>query len=119
MSERPRPPENLTEETLLEWHRIVDELADAGRLDRADRAILELYAQTWSLYQEAIKHVREHGAVVTLNNKQICQSPQYKTARESAVMLRKLLNDLGLTAASRAKSKPQPKPAGSATRIEF
>jgi P27 family predicted phage terminase small subunit len=97
---RPQPPETLDGEGLLEWHRIVDELDDAGRLDKADRALLTLYAQTWEQYQAAIRGVAKYGAVIKYTSN-VGPSPHYKVAKELAAQLRGLLNDLGLTPASR------------------
>jgi hypothetical protein len=62
-TDRPKPPDDLDGEALLEWHRVCDELADAGRLDKIDRAILTVYATTWAVHQSVGKHVAKFGAV--------------------------------------------------------
>jgi P27 family predicted phage terminase small subunit len=102
---RPLPPEDLDGEALLEWERIVAELEARGTLDKADRALLTLYAQTWGQWHEAMRGVTKYGAVIRYPNKTTGPSPFYKVAKETAVILRGLLNDMGLTPASRAKLK--------------
>lgn len=102
---RPKAPPEVQGEALLEWERVCDELDAAGRLDRADRAVLTLYAQTWEIYQQAMRAVSSHGAVVKWPNGTPGASPFYKVSRETAFQLQKLLADLGLTPAARTKVK--------------
>ena len=106
---RPNPPEHLDGEALLEWHRVCDELATANRLDTTDRALLTLYVETWAIYQDVMRHVRQHGAVVKWPNGVVGGSPFYKTSRETAAQLRTMLTDLGLTPLTRSKVKPDEK----------
>jgi P27 family predicted phage terminase small subunit len=103
-SKRPAPPEHLADEALLEWHRIVDELDSAGRIDKTDRALLSIYVETWAVHYEASRRVAEHGAVIKYSNGVVGQSPFYKTQRETAAQLRGLLNDMGLTPTARGKA---------------
>ena len=102
---RPTAPPEIAGEALLEWERVCDELAAAGRLDRADRAILVLYCQTWDVYQQAMRLVNEHGAIVKHHTGGAGASPFYKVSRECANQLQKILADLGLTPAARQKVK--------------
>src|SRR4051812_43062520 len=98
---QPKPPVHLDNEALLEWQRACDELAAAGQLEAADRAVLTLYAETWAVYRDAMRHVLEHGAVIKWPNGTAGPSPFYKVSRECANQLRGLLADLGLTPRSR------------------
>jgi P27 family predicted phage terminase small subunit len=100
-SKRPKPPEHLENEALLEWERIVGELEAAGKLDTTDRAILTVYAETWAAFQAAAKHVAEHGAVIRHQNQLPMRNPFFTVQKETGAQLRALLNDLGLTPASR------------------
>lgn len=100
-TERPKPPDHIDGEALLEWHRIVDELDDAGQLDKADRAILTLYVDQWALNRDAARQVEKSGAVIRYPNKMVGPSPFYKVQRETAQLLNRLLNDMGMTAATR------------------
>jgi P27 family predicted phage terminase small subunit len=98
---RPAPPDELDAEALLEWHRVCDELDAAGRLDKADRALLTLYCQTWEIYSDAMKGVRAWKAVVKQHNQTAGPSPYYKISRETSNQLHKMLASMGLTPESR------------------
>lgn len=104
-SQRPAPPPEIQGEALLEWERVCNELAAAGRIDKADRAILSLYCATWEIYQQAMRGVSAHGAIVKHPNGVAGPSPFYKVSRETSLQLQKLLADLGLTPAARHKVK--------------
>lgn len=98
---RPIAPEELDGEALLEWQRVCDELDAIGRLDKTDRAVLMLYAETWQAWRAAAKAVAKGGSVIRYPNKTVGPSPFYKVMKELASQLRGLLNDLGLTPMSR------------------
>lgn len=102
---RPKPPDDLDGEALLEWERVTDELDTLGRLDTADRAILTLYCQTWAANQAVAKHVARHGPIIKWSNGVPGQGPWFKTQKETAALLRQLLSDLGLTPTSRPTTK--------------
>jgi len=103
-SNGPKPPEELDGEALLEWERVCAELDAAGTLDKTDRAVLTLYAQTWATHHAAARAVAQHGAVIKWPNGMPGPSPFYRVMKETAAQLRGLLNDLGLTPASRKTS---------------
>ena len=100
---RPTPPEEIEGEALLEWHRVCDELEAAGRLDKADRAVLTVYVEIWAVHRAATAAVAKYGPVIKFHTGVPAQSPFYKTQRETATLLRRLLADLGLTPAARGK----------------
>lgn len=100
-AERPNPPEELDGEALLEWHRICDELEAVGRLDKTDRAVLTLYAETWQTWRSAAKAVAKSGSVIRYPNNVVGPSPFYKVMRETGQQLRGLLADMGLTPTTR------------------
>ena len=105
-ADRPQPPEDLDGEALLEWHRVSDELAAAGRLDKTDRAMLVLYVTTWAIYQDVMRHVTRFTSIVKHPNGVVGASPYYKVSRETFAQLRAVLNDMGLTYTSRPRSTP-------------
>lgn len=102
---RPQPPEDLGGESLLEWGRIVAELEAAGRLDATDRALLTVYVECWATYQQAVRGLTTWGPVVRYANGVPGASPFYKTARECAAQLAKLLAEMCLTPAARHRMK--------------
>jgi P27 family predicted phage terminase small subunit len=101
---RPRPPDGMEGEALLEWDRLCDDLAAAGRLDAADRAVMHVYCETWAVWRTATRHVNTFGPVVPASlNGAIGRSPFYAVQKETAAQLRNLLTDLGLTPQARGK----------------
>ena len=94
---RPTPPDELDGESLLEWDRICDELKMLGQLNKADRAIMTLHCQTWAVYRSAQQAVNQFGAVVKWPNGIPGPGPFYRVMRETAIVLRGTLKDLGLT----------------------
>ena len=104
--DRPPPPETLDGEALLEWDRVVSELEHADTLSKVHRAVLTLYAETWSTWNEARRHVVRFGSIIKHHNGVAGQNPHYKVMLEMGKQLRGLLDDLGLTpASSKAKKK--------------
>jgi P27 family predicted phage terminase small subunit len=112
MSEEITPPAELTGEARLEWDRIVEELAAAGRLDRTDRAIVSTYCLAWAAHQAAALQVARHGSVIKWPNGLPGPSPFYKVQKETATLLRGLLADLGLTPAARGLDRKKNDDAG-------
>jgi P27 family predicted phage terminase small subunit len=102
-TDRPQPPDDLDHEAVLEWHRVTEELDAIGLLDRADRAVLTIYCQTWAVWQSMTKPVSQFGAVVKMHNGVAGQSPFWKEQKEAAKLLRGFLADLGLTPTARHK----------------
>lgn len=86
---------------MLEWHRVADELDAGGRLDPSDRALLTLYARTWQAWNAAAKVVAIDGPVVLLPNNWPGQSAESKVMSDLGKQLGKLLDQLGLTPATR------------------
>jgi P27 family predicted phage terminase small subunit len=108
---RPPTPEQLDGEALLEWGRICDDLDATGNLATADRALLLLYCQVWAANHDVAKHVAKHGPICRLENKTVCQSPHFKTMAQTAAQLAKMLEQMGLTPASRRmKTDAEPAP---------
>ncbi len=100
---QPKPPEDMDGEALLEWHRVCAEMRSVGKLEACDRALLVLYTETWAVNRTASRIVAKRGPVGKLPNDVVCQTPFYKTQRETTAQLRRLLSDLGLTPASRSQ----------------
>jgi P27 family predicted phage terminase small subunit len=101
---RPRPPEDLDGEAFLEWNRLCDELEAVGRLEKADRAIILLAAQTYANWMIATQHVAKYGTIVKAHNGVAGRNPYYGVQKETSVLLRGLYADLGLTPATRLRN---------------
>ena len=116
---RPKPPEHLTDEALLEWHRVCDELEELGHLKRCERALLTLYCETWQANQTVAKHVDKHGPIVKYPNGVVGQSPHYKTQQETGRALCKMLDQLGLTPQARKFDQSKKTEETPAADLEF
>lgn len=92
------PPEDVTDEALAEWNRIITEITAMGReLKPADRALLTTYVRNWVMAKAAFQELATNGATVQWTNGTVSPSPHYKIAKETTTALRGLLNDLGCT----------------------
>lgn len=103
--QKPKPPDDIDGEALLEWERITEELEDAGHLDRTDRALITVYVRTWAVWRKAAEVVAQDGPIVLLPNNWPGQSPELKAMIECGKVLDKLLTSLGLTPTFREKNK--------------
>ena len=113
---RPKPPDDLSVDAATAWHQFVDELDDAGKLEKSDRAIIALAAETWATWRTAANHVKEFGPVVEVAiNKTIGRSPFYSVMMDCAKQLAALLAELGLT----PKSRPATKSAEAVEEFDF
>ena len=106
-SQNPRPasiepPEDIAGEALAEWHRVCRTLEAMGRqIKDADRSILALYCRTWAVNRECYEKIKGGMSVIKWPNGMPGPSPFYKNFKETAVILRGLLADIGCTPASR------------------
>ncbi len=100
------PPEDLSDEALLEWHRVTAELDELGLLKDTDRAVLTLYTRTWQVWHAAARHVAVVGPVVTWEHNGLRGlSLEYKAMKDMARLLNQFLSQLGLTAKARGELK--------------
>jgi P27 family predicted phage terminase small subunit len=102
----------LDGEALLEWERVIEEMEAAGRLDKTDRAMISIYVRTWATHQVASRHVEQFGPVIKHSNGVVGENPFFKVQKATAVMLNKMLNDMGLTPAARGKGAGSPDAGG-------
>jgi P27 family predicted phage terminase small subunit len=101
---RLKPPEEIEGEALLEWHRITAELRAIGRLEKVDRSLLVLYVQEWSVHHEAARVVAREGPVKEHSNGTVGPHPARQVMKDAAAQLRRMLNDMELTPATRKSS---------------
>ena len=110
MNIKPRPPEDLDGEALLEWERVCLDLDEEGLLAATDRALLTLYVRTWAAWNDADKMVQKFGSVIKYSNGVPGASPHFKTGSEFAKQLRAIIGELGLTPVARAKRNMRANP---------
>lgn len=112
----PGCPTWLSLEGKAEWRRVVPELDRIGMLTRVDRAALAVYCSEWAKYVEAQRKVQEDGLVL-LKHERVAtgdggeliiyvmptKNPAVLIARDTAIQVRALAVEFGLTPAARAK----------------
>jgi len=99
---RPQPPGDITERAAEEWDRICTAIEGLGRqIKPADCSLLETYVRTWNINQAAYRHVQEFGSVVKYSNQIPGQNPFYKNFKETAQLMKTMLDDLGCTPKAR------------------
>ena len=65
---RLKPPDDLSDEALLEWQRICSELAKIGKLEATYRPLLVVYVKTWAIWHYAVKKTERLGPVIKYSN---------------------------------------------------
>lgn len=88
-----------------EWKRITEEMLSVGLLHRVDRASLELYCETYSRYRRYVDEMRKEDFEATLPtaNGAAQINPIIKLSENALKTCRLMLNQFGLTPASREK----------------
>jgi P27 family predicted phage terminase small subunit len=103
----PECPTELTGEARKEWGRVCAILTACRVLTMADRAALAAYCQCWSRWLQAERHVTRRGQVLSKPDKQGHRweypNPAVSIAHRAAEQMRRLMQELGLTPASRSR----------------
>ena len=98
---RLKAPAYINGEALLEWERILDDLAEVGLTP--DRATLILYVRTWATWRASDTMVIQYGPVIKYSNGVAGEAPFYKTWAKDGAKVLALLEAMGLTPAQRHK----------------
>jgi P27 family predicted phage terminase small subunit len=101
--EMPEPPDHLDAVAVREFRRVVDYLDQMGVLSLTDTDHIALYADVYSRWCRATKHLQAHGDTVTMPNGYQAISPHLKIANECIKQMRGLLSDMGMSPAARTK----------------
>src|SRR4051794_29665476 len=109
----PEPPAHVTGEALNEWARICDELDAMGTLTTADRGIIAMYVTQWARWVTAEQQLAAHavkqnapGEIVAAPKTKVPMfNPWVSISNGAHDRMQKLLAELGLSPAARAKLK--------------
>jgi len=101
--EIPEPPQEVKGRALAEWNRISPLLDSMRLISHADRAALAAYCIYYADFQNAVEHIAEHGQTVESPNGYPIASPYIAIRNKSAELMRKYINEFGLSPASRGK----------------
>ncbi len=99
----PSPPDHLSQDAIVEWGRVSQELYQLGLLSRVDRAALAAYCQAYGRWCEAERQIAKSGMMVRTTNGNVIQSPLVGIANKSLEMMHKFLTEFGMTPAARAR----------------
>jgi len=107
--EIPDCPEHLNEEAKKEWQRITPQLYQVGLLAKINRTALAAYCQAYSRWVEAEGLIKKHGVLVKSPSGFPMQHPALAIANKAWEQMMKALVEFGMTPASQARVKIQPK----------
>jgi len=86
------------------WDELAPMLHRLGLFTEAERHALILYCATFARWQQADRHLREHGSVLTSRrNKYPIVSPYVAIANQTLAQCHKLMIEFGLTPVSRTR----------------
>ena len=112
-------PADLGPEERVAWLEVVHQGETVpGLLTRADRGVLELIARQLPTWRECMRHVRAHGASLTVRDEKggvkfLQQTPEMTVAIKLGGSLKALYSELGLTPAGRTRVQVPEAPAAS------
>lgn len=99
---KPSPPAMLDRDGKAEFRRLMAALPP-GMLTRADRAVMSLHADAWSMYTQTRKEIEEHGILGVGSTGNDIVSPRISVLKFSAEVLLKTADRLGLSPAVRTR----------------
>lgn len=85
------------------WAMAVKQMDALGILDAADRAIVELAAETFGDYRDAQEDIAQYGRLLMDDHGNQKRNPAFITLEKARVALKSFYSDLGLTPSARAK----------------
>lgn len=103
----PPAPESVEDDDVAKakWDHVCKLLADMGVLATADSDLLEAYCITYSRYRYALQRVLDKGNTVTNAKGGVSRNPECVEMHKSMDRMAKLLSEMGLTPAARARVK--------------
>jgi len=116
-TEEPQVPSGLpdkpamSEAAATEWDRITTILIGLGIITPIDGDALQIYCETFVTWKEAQAKVRELGSVIKAPSGYPIQNPYLSIANAAGAFCQKMLEQFGMTPASRSRVHKAPSPA--------
>ncbi len=101
-------PDHLGPVAVKEWKRMCELLQSSRILTSADRSALAAYCVAWGRWVEAEENIKKTGILVKSPNGFPMQNPWLPVSNKAFDHMRQLLQEFGLTPASRSKVKALP-----------
>jgi P27 family predicted phage terminase small subunit len=106
--EEPEMPDDIPEEAQWKWLETVELMRQMGTLSVAYSDLLRMYAETWAIYRDATRKVRQIGAaIVKIDKKEktvsVKTNPLERVMRQSRQDLMRMEIELGLTPSAKSR----------------
>lgn len=99
----PPAPAHLNDDAKEAWRNLRKLLNEAGITCKLDKNAVELYCTTYARWREAQRMIDKHGMLVKTPNGYPVQSPYIAIVNQATIQLTKLLQEFGMTPASRTR----------------
>jgi P27 family predicted phage terminase small subunit len=112
VSEIPAPA-HFSDRHLEKWNWLCGQLSDKNLLTSADRDAVQIYVETWVIYEDCAENIRENGTVLwieTSAGKKPITNPAYRHMKDSETTLRMIWDHFGMTPRARMGIKAPEKP---------
>ena len=104
----PDPPDTLSEDARKHWDRIVGQLAESGIMTALDSDALAAYCEAYTRWLLANRNLIKTGCVIKGADDQPRHNPYLRVANDAFQQMRCLLQEFGLSPASRARIHAAP-----------
>lgn len=101
----PKPPRHLLKAEVRAWEHFGAMLEEVDVITHLDAVALELLAVAYVDFQEARKLARKAGIISLTDKGNKLQSPEVGVANQAWLRVEKMLSNLGMTPAARARVK--------------
>ena len=98
-----RPPHEITKDERKYWKRYAPELAKLHVITDSDKAALLQLCRSHVMYDVASLDIKQHGTMLFNDKGTPLRNPSLLTVEKAQDMINKLLNQFGMTPASRHK----------------
>lgn len=102
-TDRPEPPEYLTEEALEEWNFLIPQLEEMGLLGTLDKSLLAMLCQSYGRYVEAEEKLKETGTIYRTQKGNITTNPYLWVSNRALEQVLKIAPIFGLGTAYRQR----------------
>ena len=104
------PPEYLDAAAVNEWNRLVPLLSKLGVLRETDDIALAQLCATYSTMMKAQAQLAKKGLLYTTQRGDVAQHPLVGIVNQNMIMVRRLLQEFGMTPSARSRIHADAKP---------
>lgn len=107
------PPVHFSARHVEKWNWVCARLSEKSLLTETDSDAVQIYVETWCVYEDCAADVRENGTVLwieTSAGKKPITNPAYRHMKDSESTLRMIWDHFGMTPRARMGIKAPEKP---------